>query len=146
MPRPDDVPARLGRFVGLDARAVNLDGFSKEDHDAGLVAFASANDPEPSVEVDAAGRITELDGVAAADFDLIDAFIAAHGIDAAVAGEAGRLDDVEFARLIVDPGTPREDVVRLARGVPGSTMRRANSTSSRESASCTTAASADATS
>ena len=116
MSRADARPARLGRFVGLDARPVNLDGFSAEDHDAGLVAFASANDPEPSVALDAAGRISELDGVAAADFDLIDAFIAAHGLDAVVAEQANALDDVAFARLIVDPGTPREDVVRLARG------------------------------
>jgi propanediol dehydratase large subunit len=116
--------ARLGRFVGLDARPVNLDGFSREDHDAGLVAFASANDPEPSVAVDNSGRIADLDGVAAADFDLIDEFIAAHGIDAAVAEEAGSLDDVEFARLIVDPGTPREDVVRLARGATPAKLAR----------------------
>jgi propanediol dehydratase large subunit len=116
MPRADEQPARLGRFVGLDARPVNLDGFSTEDHDAGLVAFASANDPEPSVKVDQRGRIAALDGVPAAGFDLIDAFIAAHGLDAAVAAEANALDDVAFARLIVDPGTPREDVVRLARG------------------------------
>jgi propanediol dehydratase large subunit len=116
--------ARLGRFVGLDARPVNLDGFSREDHDAGLVAFASANDPEPSVAVDDSGRFTDLDGVAAADFDLIDEFIAAHGIDAAVAEEAGSLDDVEFARLIVDPGTPREDVVRLARGATPAKLAR----------------------
>jgi propanediol dehydratase large subunit len=116
--------ARLGRFVGLDARPVNLDGFSREDHDAGLVAFASANDPMPSVAVDNSGRIADLDGVAAADFDLIDEFIAAHGIDAAVAEEAGSLDDVEFARLIVDPGTPREDVVRLARGATPAKLAR----------------------
>jgi propanediol dehydratase large subunit len=116
--------ARLGRFVGLDARPVNLDGFSREDHDAGLVAFASANDPEPSVAVDDSGRLTDLDGVTAADFDLIDEFIAAHGIDAALAEEAGSLDDVEFARLIVDPGTPREDVVRLARGATPAKLAR----------------------
>jgi propanediol dehydratase large subunit len=116
--------ARLGRFVGLDARPVNLDGFSREDHDAGLVAFASANDPMPSVAVDNSGRIADLDGVAAADFDLIDEFIAAHGIDAALAEEAGSLDDVEFARLIVDPGTPREDVVRLARGATPAKLAR----------------------
>jgi hypothetical protein len=44
----------LDRFVGLDARPVNLDGFAERDEEAGLVA-------------------------AAPDFDLIDAFIAAHG-------------------------------------------------------------------
>ena len=117
-------PARLGRFVGLDKQPVNLDGFSREDQEAGLVAFASANDPGPSVAVDDAGRITALDGVPAADFDLIDAFIAAHGIDPAVAAEANALDDVAFARLIVDPGTPRADVVRLARGATPAKLAR----------------------
>ena len=29
----------LGRFAGLDERPVNLDGFSQEDDDAGLIAF-----------------------------------------------------------------------------------------------------------
>jgi propanediol dehydratase large subunit len=124
MPRPDEQPARLGRFIGLDARPVNLDGFSREDHGAGLVAFASANDPEPSIAVDDSGRITELDGVAAADFDLIDEFVAAHGLDASVAEEANALDDVAFARLIVDPGTPREDVIRLARGATPAKLAR----------------------
>ena len=60
----------------------------------------------------------------AAEFDLIDAFVAAHGIDAAVAEEAGALDDVEFARLIVDPGTPRDEVVRLAAGATPAKLAR----------------------
>ena len=119
-----DQPRRLGRFVGLDARPVNLDGFAQRDDEAGLVAFASANDPEPSVALDSEGRIVELDGTAAPDFDLIDAFIAARGLDAAVAGEANALDDVAFARLIVDPGTPRADVVRLAAGATPEKLAR----------------------
>jgi propanediol dehydratase large subunit len=128
-PRPpaggaDAAPARLGRFTGLDKRPVNLDGFAKEDHEAGLVAFASVNDPAPSIEVDDAGRVTELDGTPAAEYDLIDEFIAARGIDADVAREANELDDVAFARLIVDPGVPRADVVRLARGATPEKLAR----------------------
>jgi hypothetical protein len=42
-------PQRLGRFEALDKRPVNLDGFAAEDHEAGLVAFASASDPEPGM-------------------------------------------------------------------------------------------------
>ena len=115
-------PARPLR--GLDTRPVNLDGFAQRDDEAGLVAFASANDPEPSVALDADGRVTELDGTAAPDFDLIDAFIAARGLDAAVAEEANALDDVAFARLIVDPGTPRAEVVRLAAGATPEKLAR----------------------
>ena len=57
-----------------------------------------------------------LDGVPASGFDMIDAYIAAHGIDTSVAREANDLPDLDFARLIVDPATPRGEVVRLAGG------------------------------
>ena len=121
-PRPR--PARLGRFEALDRRPVNLDGFAQRDDEAGLVAFASANDPEPSVALDADGRVIELDGHAAADFDLIDAFIAARGLDPVVAEEANAIDDVAFARLIVDPNVPRAEVVRLAAGATPEKLAR----------------------
>ena len=114
----------LGRFAGLDERPVNLDGFSQEDDDVGLIAFESVHDPEPSVEIDEGGRIVELDGVPASRFDLIDAYIAVHGLDASVAREANDLQEVEFARLIVDPSTPREEVVRLARGATPAKLAR----------------------
>ena len=103
---------------------MNLDGFAQRDDEAGLVAFASANDPEPSVALDADGRVIELDGHAAADFDLIDAFIAARGLDPVVAEEANALDDVAFARLIVDPNVPRAEVVRLAAGATPEKLAR----------------------
>jgi|GEM_PF-23112 len=122
--KPARSSARLGRFEALDKRPVNLDGFAKEDHEAGLVAFASANDPEPSVALDSGGRVGGLDGTAARDFDLIDAFIAARGLDAAAAEEANGLDDVAFARLIVDPNVPRAEVVRLAAGATPEKLAR----------------------
>jgi len=115
-PEESETAPALGRFAGLDRRPVNLDGFAREDEDAGLVAFASRHDPEPSVEIDDEGRVVLLDGAPEDGFDLIDAFIAAHGIDASVALETNAMSDVELARLIVDPSTPRDEVVRLARG------------------------------
>ena len=117
-------PARLGRFRALDERPINLDGFAQRDDEAGLVAFASANDPEPSIALDADGRVTELDGTPAADYDLIDAFVAARGLDVAVAEEANALGDVAFARLIVDPDVPRGEVVRLAAGATPEKLAR----------------------
>jgi propanediol dehydratase large subunit len=69
-------------------------------------------------------RVVELDGTRAAEFDLIDAFIAARGIDVSVAEEANALDDVAFARLIVDPGVPRAEVVRLAAGATPEKLAR----------------------
>ncbi len=120
----DDPVKRLGRFEALDKRPVNLDGFAERDDEAGLVAFASANDPEPSVALDADGRVIELDGHAAADFDLIDAFIATRGLDPLIAEEANATDDVAFARLIVDPDVPRAEVVRLAAGATPEKLAR----------------------
>jgi len=117
-------PPRLGRFEALDRRPVNLDGFAQRDDEAGLVAFASANDPEPSVALDADGRVIGLDGHAAADFDLVDAFIAARGLDPVTCEEANALDDVAFARLIVDPNVPRAEVVRLAAGATPEKLAR----------------------
>ncbi|MEI6727435.1 MAG: propanediol/glycerol family dehydratase large subunit, partial [Actinomycetes bacterium] len=114
----------LGRFAGLDRRPLNLDGLSQEDDDAGLVAFESRHDPEPSIEIDDDGRVVLLDGVPAGRFDVIDSYIAGHGIDTAVAVEANSLPDLELARLIVDPATPREVVVRLAGGATPAKLAR----------------------
>ena len=62
------------------------------------------------------GRVAEMDGRSAEDFDALDALIAAHGIDLSVAEEAMALDDVAFARLFVDFAVPRAEVVRLVVG------------------------------
>ena len=113
----------IGRIRLMNAQAVNLDGFAREDPALGLVALRAPDDPEPSLVIKD-GVVTELDSRPMADFDAIDAFIAAHGIDAAVAAEADDLDDIAFARLFVDPGTPREDVVRLARGATPAKLAR----------------------
>ncbi len=115
---------RVGRFRGLDAQPINLDGLSREDHEAGLVAFDGAHDPQPSIHLDDAGSVVELDGKAASEFDLIDAFIAAHGLDVKTAGEADALDDIGFARLMVDPSVPREQVVRIAAGATPAKLAR----------------------
>ena len=116
--------SRLGRFRALDERPVNLDGFARRDDEAGLVAFGSVNDPEPSITLGADGRVVELDGHVAAEFDLIDAFIAARGLDPGAAGRANALDDLAFARLIVDPNVPRAEVVRLAAGATPEKLAR----------------------
>ncbi len=95
----------IGRFRFMDAPRVNLDGFAVPDAGLGLVAFDSPNDPEPSLVV-RDGRVVELDGRAEAEFDIVDAFVAAHGLDLAVAAEAMALPDLALARMLVDPGVP----------------------------------------
>ena len=78
-------------------RPISRDNLVPEDPALGLIAFASPNDPEPSLRIED-GRVVELDGKSEAEFDLLDEFIARRGIDLAVAEEAMALDDVAFAR------------------------------------------------
>jgi propanediol dehydratase large subunit len=108
----------------MDAQPVNLDGFAVEDPALGLIAFDSPADPAPSLVVDDAGRVVELDGRAETDFDVLDTFIARHGLDLSVAPQAMATDDVTVARMLVDPGVPRADVVRLVAGMTPAKLAR----------------------
>jgi propanediol dehydratase large subunit len=119
----DAAPPPVGRIRFMDAQRVNLDGFAREDPALGLVALRSPDDPEPSLVI-RDGVVVELDGRPAAEFDTIDAFIAARGIDLSVAGEAMALHDVAAARLFVDPGVPRAEVVRLVAGMTPAKLAR----------------------
>lgn len=113
----------IGRFRFMDEQRVNLDGFAVPDAELGLVAFDSPHDPVPSLVLED-GRVVELDGTSAAEFDLIDEFIALHGIDLAVAPEAMATSDLAFARMLVDPFTARAEVVRLAAGMTPAKLAR----------------------
>ncbi len=115
---------RIGRYRFMDAQAVNLDGFAVEDPALGLIAFDAPDDPEPSLVVED-GRVVELDGRREGDFDVLDAFIAAHGLDLGVAPEAMALRDVELCRMLVDPAVPRAEIVRLVAGMTPAKLARA---------------------
>jgi len=106
----------IGRFRFMDEQRVNLDGFAVENPSLGLIAFNSPSDPEPSLLIEE-GRVIEMDSRPSEDFDILDSFIATHGIDLAVSVEAMALDSITFARMIVDPNIPRTEVVRLAGGM-----------------------------
>ncbi len=113
----------IGRFRFMDQQRVNLDGFAVPDEGLGLTAFGAAADPEPSLVI-ADGRVIELDSRSEADFDLIDTFIARHGLDLEVAAEAMALPDLDWARMLVDPAVPRAEIVRLTAGAtPGKLAR-----------------------
>ncbi|HEY5135630.1 MAG TPA: propanediol/glycerol family dehydratase large subunit [Candidatus Nanopelagicales bacterium] len=114
----------IGRFRFMDAQRVNLDGFAVEDAELGLVAFASPHDPAPSLVV-VDGRVVEMDGRSETDFDVIDEFVARHGLDLSVADEAMAIDDIAYARLVVDPNVPRSEVVGLASGMTPAKLARA---------------------
>jgi len=107
----------------MDRQRVNLDGFAVEDPGLGLVALRSPGDPEPSLTI-TGGRVTELDGVAEADFDSIDAYIARHGLDLAAAPEAMSLPDAAFARRVISPDVPRAEIIRLSAGATPAKLAR----------------------
>jgi propanediol dehydratase large subunit len=114
----------IGRYRLMDAQDVNLDGFAVEDAALGLIAFDSPADPAPSLVLDDEGQVLELDSRPRGDFDVIDEFIARHGLDLDVAPEAMALDDLAFARMLVDASVPREEVVRLAAGMTPAKLAR----------------------
>lgn len=114
----------IGRFRFMDAQRVNLDGFAVEDAELGLIAFDSPHDPSPSLGV-RDGRVVEMDGKPETDFDVLDEYIARHGLDLTVAEEAMAIDDTAYARLVVDPAVPRSEVVRLAAGMTPAKLARA---------------------
>jgi propanediol dehydratase large subunit len=124
----DEVPRNtarrpVGRVRFMDAQRVNLDGFAREEPGLGLIALRSPHDPEPGLVI-SGGRVAELDGVAEADFDAIDAYIASHGLDLEAADEAMGLSDVEFARRLVSPDVPRAEIVRLSAGATPAKLAR----------------------
>ena len=100
----------------LANRPISGDNLVPEDPTLGLVAFSSPFDPQPSLRIQD-GRVVELDGKPEAEFDMLDEFIARHAIDINVADEAMAIPTVDFARMIVDPGVPRDEVTRLTAGM-----------------------------
>ena len=107
---------RWKRFADWDERPLRLDKFAVEDAAHGFAAFASPNDAKSGIVVEG-GRVAAMDGVAAADFDMIDTFIARYHIDPSVAPEAMAIPSLELARMLVDMTVQRERLTRLAHGL-----------------------------
>ncbi len=111
------------RSAFFETRAISRDVVVPEYPELGLIAFDSPNDPKPSVRVED-GRIVEIDGRSEADFDLIDAFLATHGINPMVAEEAMALDDIAFARMLCSHDVPRTEILRLVEGMTPAKVSR----------------------
>ncbi len=107
---------RWRRFADWDNRPLRLDRFAVEDAENGFAAFRSPHDPKPGIAIEG-GRIVGIDGVAEADFDMIDIFIARYHIDPAVAPMAMAMPSSEIARMLVDMNVPRTELTRLAHGM-----------------------------
>jgi len=104
------------RYDLWDERHLSLDRFAVEDPENGFCASGSPRDPKPSLVIKD-GRIIEMDGVPAAEFDMIDEFIARHYFDLTIVEEAMAIDSREFARMLVDVDVPRERLVKLSAGM-----------------------------
>jgi propanediol dehydratase large subunit len=100
----------------FDAQPVNLDAFCEPDPALGLIASGSPHDPPPSLRV-SSGVVVELDGKERSGFDLIDEFIAAHGLDLDVAQEAMSIPSIDVATMLVDPRVERGAISGLVSGM-----------------------------
>jgi propanediol dehydratase large subunit len=110
LPKP-----RSRRFEALEGRDINKETYVTAWAEAGLSVVDSPYDPAPSIRIEN-GRIVELDGRAETDFDLVDRFIAAYGIDVASAPDAMTTPSRQIARMLVDINVPAADVRRVANG------------------------------
>jgi len=114
---------RSKRFLSREGRELRRELLIAPEPELGLVAMNGPGDPEPSLEVKD-GRIVEIDGRSEAEFDVLDHFVARHGIDLEAAREAAGLDDAELARRLVDVDVPRADLVCLSRGLTPARLAR----------------------
>ena len=72
--------------------------------------------------------MTRMDGRAAADFDVIDRFVVAHGLDLEITREAIAFGDADLARMLVNRRFPRR-AVRLGAGSPPPSSRGSSGSS-----------------
>ena len=114
---------RSGRFVAREGSELRRELLVEPWAELGLVAADGPADPKPELVVEN-GVVTRLDGRAAAEFDVIDRFLVAHGLDLAVAVDAMALPDERLARMLVDVDVPREELVRLSRGLTPAKLAR----------------------
>jgi propanediol dehydratase large subunit len=114
---------RSERFLAREARPLRKELLISPWPELGLVAFDGPNDPEPQLLVED-GRVVRLDGRGEDEFDVIDRFLVLHGLDLEAAAEAAGLDDNAIAHKLVDVDVPREELVRLARGLTPARLAR----------------------
>ena len=114
---------RSRRFEARERRELNRELLVSPHPELGLVAAGGPRDPEPELLVED-GVVARLDGRSAPEFDVIDRFVVAHGLDLGVAAEAMALDDLTLGRMLVDVDVPRAELVRLARGLTPAKLAR----------------------
>jgi propanediol dehydratase large subunit len=113
-----------GRFASRAEKELRRELLVSAAPELGLVAMDGPHDPEPELVL-RDGRVVRLDGRDEADFDVIDRFVAVHGLDLDVAEEAMALPELELARRLVDVSVPRASLVGLSRGLTPAKLARA---------------------
>lgn len=106
---------RSKRFAILAERDINKETFVEPWPEAGLIVADSPGDPSPSLRI-VDDQVAELDGKSRAAFDALDCFIAAHGLDLAVAAEAMATPSQHIARMLADINVPAATIRRLSAG------------------------------
>ena len=119
----NELPRRSRRFLRREQRELRRELLISPYPELGLVAMGGPGDPEPGLVVEN-GRVTAIDGRREADFDVIDHFLARHGLDPDVAEEAMSLTDEDLARRLVDVDVSRGELVRLSRGLTPARLAR----------------------
>src|SRR3954452_21610565 len=114
---------RSDRFTSREQRALRRELLISPYPELGLVAMDGPNDPEPGLEVED-GQVVAMDGRQAADFDVIDRFVARYGLDLEVAAEAAGLAHDEIACRLVEVDVPRAELGRLSRGLTPARLAR----------------------
>jgi propanediol dehydratase large subunit len=114
---------RSRRFAAREATELRREVLVEPWAELGLVAADGPSDPAPELRV-VDGVVTRLDGRDSSEFDVIDRFLVAHGLDLEVAGEAMALPDECLARMLVDIDVPRDELVRLGRGLTPAKLAR----------------------
>ena len=106
---------RSKRFEHLAARPVNKETFISPLPEAGLIPMHGPADPKPGLRIEN-GLVMEMDGVCRADFDMLDYFIAEHGLDLKRAERAMATPSLDIARMIVDINVSRDQVLDYTLG------------------------------
>ena len=114
---------RSKRFENLENRAIHKDGFIGEWIEKGLYAMGSPNDPKPSIRIEN-GKLVEMDGKTADQFDMIEQFIASYAISVENASEAMSKTEVEIARMLVDINCSRSECIRIFKGLTPAKIAR----------------------
>ncbi len=116
-------PPRSARFARREETDLRRELLVEPWPELGLVASDGPSDPEPELVVED-GIVLRFDGRDAAELDVIDRFLVAHGLDLEIAGEAMALPTEQLARMLVDIDVPRDELVRLARGLTPAKLAR----------------------